>query len=376
MRNAANCWSEFNDTESSYPAGKCLHELFEEQVRRTPDNVAVVFEGQQLTYAQLNARANRLAHHLQALGVGAEMPVAVCMQRCAELVVALLGILKAGGAYVPLDPAYPKERLSFMIEDAQAAVVLTRGPMMDGCPGTGSTPVDLDSSWEAIAARATRIRRARIGPGNLAYILYTSGSTGQPKGVMVQHRGLCNAIHWIIQTLALSAEDRGLLKTPITFDAAGRELFPPLLTGGTLVIAEPGGHRDSRYLAETIRDQNISIFHCVPSLLRLLVEEPAFDASLALRAVMCGGEALPTDVAAQFQRRSRAKLYNVYGPTETIIDSTYWLCEDTAGRSSCPIGRPIPNARIYILDAALRPVPIGVAGRDAYRRRRLGPRLS
>ena len=353
---------EFNDTEASYPAGKCLDELFEEQVRQTPDNVAVVFEGRQLTYAELNARANRLAHHLQALGVGAEVPVAVCMERCTELVVALLGILKAGGAYVPLDPAYPKERLSFMLDDAHAAVLLTRGPVMEGVSGHEIRAVDLDQASEAIAAKSDENPASGIGPENLAYILYTSGSTGQPKGVMVPHRGLCNAIHWIIQTLDLSAGDRGLLKTPITFDAAGRELFPPLLTGGTLVIAEAGGHRDSRYLAEIIRDQEISIFHCVPSLLRFLVEEPAFDASLALRAVMCGGEALPTDIAAQFQRRSRAKLYNVYGPTETIIDSTYWPCEDTAGRSSCPIGRPIPNARIYILDDGLRPVPIGVAG--------------
>ena len=179
---------------------------------------------------------------------------------------------------------------------------------------------------------------------------------------MVEHRGLCNAINWITHTLDLSAEDRCLLKTPITFDAAGRELFPTLLTGGRLVIAEADGHRDSRYLAEMIRSARISILHCVPSLLQFLVEEPAFDDSLALRAVMCGGEALPTQVVERFQRRSKAKLYNVYGPTETIIDSTYWLCEGANGRSSSPIGRPIPNARIYILNNALRPLPIGVAG--------------
>ncbi len=220
----------------------------------------------------------------------------------------------------------------------------------------------MDSGREAIAAMSEKNPVAGATAENLAYILYTSGSTGQPKGVMVEHRGLCNAINWIIQTLELSAEDRCLLKTPITFDAAGRELYPTLLTGGRLVIAEPDGHRDSRYLAETLRGARISIFHCVPSLLQFLVEEPAFDDCLALRAVMCGGEALPTQVVARFQRRSRAKLYNVYGPTETIIDSTCWLCEEADGLSSSPIGRPIPNARIYILDNALRPLPIGVAG--------------
>ncbi len=353
---------EFNDAEADYPDNKCIHQLFEEQVRRTPDNVAVTFEGQQLTYAQLNARANQLAHHLQALGVKPEVPVAICMERCLELVVGLLGILKSGGAYVPLDPAHPKERLSFMMNDAHAAVMLTREHMMESVPGSGIHTVSLDSDRQAIAAKSEENPASVASASNLAYILYTSGSTGQPKGVMVEHRGLCNTIDWIIQTLELTGDDRCLLKTPITFDAAGREFFPTLLTGGRLVIAEPGGHRDSRYLAETIRRERISIFHCVPSLLQFLVEEPAFDDALALRAVMCGGEALPAQLVTRFQRRSKARLYNVYGPTETIIDSTCWLCEGGNGRSTSPIGRPIPNARTYVLDDALRPQPIGVAG--------------
>ena len=163
--------------------------------------------------------------------------------------------------------------------------------------------------------------------GNLAYVIYTSGSTGQPKGVMVEHRGLSNTIQWLSQTLAITEYDSTLLKTPITFDAAGREIFPTLLAGARLIIAEPNAHRDSRYIAEKIRDDGVSILHCVPSFLRLLVAEPAFADAVALRAVMCGGEALTPDVVAEFGRRSRAKLYNVYGPTETIIDSAYWLCD-------------------------------------------------
>ena len=352
----------FNDTKTDYLKDRCLHQLFEEQVQRTPDNVAVVFEGQHLTYAQLNARANQLAHHLQALGVRPEVPVAICMERCSEMIIGILGILKAGGAYVPLDPAYPKERLAFIMDDAQAAVLLTGGRMVERMPDHGIHAVCLDTDWKTIARESEKNPVSGATAKNLAYTLYTSGSTGQPKGVMVEHRGLCNAINWIIHTLELSADDRCLLKTPITFDAAGRELFPTLLTGGRLVIAEAHGHRDARYLAETISRSRISIFHCVPALLRFLIEEPAFNDSLALRAVMCGGETLPTQVVTGFQSRSKAKLYNVYGPTETIIDSTYWLCEGLGGRTSIPIGRPIPNARTYILDDALRPVPIGVGG--------------
>jgi amino acid adenylation domain-containing protein len=353
---------EFNDTRTDYPKDKCLHQLFEEQVQRTPDNVAIVFEEEQLTYAQLNARANRLAHHLQALGVRPEVPVAICMQRCPEMVVGLLAILKAGGVYVPLDPAYPADRLSFMLQDAHAAVLLTRGRTVLGVPERGIHTVCMDRGREAIAAMSETNPVVEATAENLAYILYTSGSTGQPKGVMVEHRGLCNAINWIIQTLDLSAEDRCILKTPITFDAAGRELYPTLLTGGRLVIADPDGHRDSRYLAELLQRARISIFHCVPSFLQVLVKEPSFDHCPALRAVMSGGEALPTQVVARFQSRSTAKLYNVYGPTETIIDSTYGLCGEAGDFSSTPIGRPIPNARVHILDDALRPLPIGVAG--------------
>src|ERR1019366_766836 len=241
-----------------YSKDLCVHQLFEEQVQRTPDNVAIVFEGQQLTYAQLNARANQLAHHLQALGVRPETPVAICMERCPEMLVGLLGILKAGGAYVPLDPAYPKARLSFMMEDAHATVLLTRGYMVQSVPEHGIHAVCVDSDWEAIAAMSEKNPVTGATAENLAYILYTSGSPGQPKGVMVEHRGLCNAINWIIQALELSAEDRCLLKTPITFDAAGRDLYPTLLTGGRLVIAEADGHRDSRYLAATLRDARIS----------------------------------------------------------------------------------------------------------------------
>ena len=354
--------AEFNDRRTDYPESKCIHELFAQRVRQQPENVAVVFQNRRLTYAQLEARANQLAYHLLGLGVGPEVPVAICMDRSLEMIVGILGILKAGGAYVPLDPQYPKERIAYVMGDARAQVLLTQKTLRDGMPELGIAVVCVDSDWETIARNGENTPQANATAKNLAYVIYTSGSTGQPKGVMVEHGGLTNAINWIMETLEVSPSDRCILKTPITFDAAGRELFATLLAGGTLIVAEPGGHRDSRYLADTIRGERISILHCVPSLLQLLVEEPAFNESLALRAVMCGGEALTPQVVTRFQSRIGAKLYNVYGPTETIIDSTYWPCEECTPHCAVPIGRPIPNAQVYILDDLLRLLPIGAAG--------------
>ena len=356
---------EFNDRQTDYPESKCIHQLFAERARQQPENVAVVFQNHRLTYAQLEARANQLAYHLQGLGVGPEVPVAICMDRSLEMVVGILGILKADGAYVPLDPEYPKERLAYMMEDARTQVLLTQNTLRESMPELGIAVVCVDSDWETIARHGKSTPQANATAANLAYVIYTSGSTGQPKGVMVEHGGLTNTINWTMETLELSSSDRCILKTPITFDASGRELFATLLAGGTLIVAEPGGHRDSRYLADTIRGERISILHCVPSLLRLLVEEPAFDESLAVRAVMCGGEALPPQLVTRFQSRIGAKLYNVYGPTETIIDSTFWPCEECNPHCAVPIGRPIPNAQVYILDDLLRLLPIGVAG-DLY----------
>ncbi len=358
----AKLLSTFNDTGNGRDDVQCVQQLFEQQAARTPENIALVFENQSLTYAQLNARANQLAHHLQGLGVTADVPVAICMERCLEMVVGILGVLKAGGAYVPLDPAHPRERLRYVLEDVHAPVLLTQEYLIGNQPPHAGHVLCLDSEWDSIAQNSVSNPCAAATTSNLAYVIYTSGSTGAPKGVMVEHGGLSNAINWIVETLALSDRDRCLLKTPITFDAAGRELFPTLLSGGRLTIAEPDGHRDSRYLAEKIRHERISILHCVPSLLRLLVEEPAFADATDLRAVMCGGEALAPQIVDRFHARCGAQLYNVYGPTEAIIDATCWPCELRDSHSVISIGRPIPNARVFILDRRLRPLPIGVAG--------------
>jgi amino acid adenylation domain-containing protein len=354
--------TEFNDTQSASHQGKCVHELFSERAQCAPGNVAVVFGDQRLTYAQLDTRANQLAHHLQGTGVGPEVPVAICMDRSLEMVVGILAVLKAGGAYMPLDPEYPQAHLAHVMEDVRAPVLLTQHRLRDRMSELGIKVVCVDSDWETIARLSEDTPSSAATAKNLAYVIYTSGSIGRPKGVMVEHGGLSNAINWILTTLELSSHDRCLLKTPITFDAAGRELFPTLLAGGTLIIANPGGHRDSRYLADTIREEQISILHCVPSLLRVLIEESAFNQAPSLRAIMCGGEALPPQIVARCQSRLRAKLYNVYGPTEAIIDCTFWPCEESNAHSPIPIGRPIPNARVYILDDLHRLLPIGVAG--------------
>ena len=355
---------DFNAVDAGPVSDKSIHRLFEEQVERTPDSIALVFEGKHLTYAELNSRANQVAHRLRALGVRTDVPVAICMERCLEMVVGILGILKAGGAYVPLDPEYPADRLTYMLKDVDASVLLTQQHVGDRMPQHESRVLCLDTDWDSIAEHSEKNPEDSAATSNrdLAYVIYTSGSTGSPKGVMVEHGGLVNAVNWIAGTLKLSHLDRCLLKTPITFDAAGRELFPILISGGSLVITEPNGHRDCRYLAEIIQRERISILHCVPSLLRLLVEEPAFKDAPAMRAVMCGGEALTPHTVERFQSLIGAKLYNVYGPTETIIDSTYWPVEESGGESNVSIGRPIPNAQVYILDDLFRRVPIGVTG--------------
>ena len=353
---------EFNQTTTECARDELIQQLFEERVTRTPDSIAVVFAESHLTYLELNARANQLAHHLLALGVGPEVPVVILMDRCLEMVVAILGVLKTGGAYVPLDPGYPASRLTYILNDVNAPVLLTLKHTVDRIPRNNSHVLCLDSDWGSISLSGDTNPTPTSTATDLAYIIYTSGSTGSPKGVMVEHAGLGNAVSWISDTLELTASDRCLLKTPITFDAAGRELFPTLISGGTLVITEPDGHRDCRYIAETIRRERISILHCVPSLLRLLVEEPAFKEVSSLRAVMCGGEALASQIVHRFQSRIGAKLYNVYGPTEAIIDCTYWLCEENGPQFLIPIGRPIPNSQAFILDDRLRLVPIGVAG--------------
>ncbi|MEN3329189.1 MAG: hypothetical protein V7638_3996 [Acidobacteriota bacterium] len=334
---------DWNNTTAPYSLDLCLHELFEAQVQRTPNNTAVVYRDTRLTYAELNERANQLAQKLRNLGVGVETCVGVMMDRSLEMVVALLGVMKAGGAYLPLDPAYPEERLQFIIDDARPKVILT----------TDNTDQRHGSVPDLIHA---------FDPRHTCYLIYTSGSTGQPKGVMVPHRGICNRLLWMINAFDFRPTDRFLQKTPFTFDAAGWEFFVPLLIGAQLVIAEPGGHQDTAYLVRAIREHEITVLQLVPSMLQIVLEEPDFENCHTLRHVFCGGEALPGSLHTRFHGRLKCELHNLYGPTEYSIDAACWHSQPATFERTVPIGRALSNTQLYVLDRDYSPAAVGVTG--------------
>jgi amino acid adenylation domain-containing protein/non-ribosomal peptide synthase protein (TIGR01720 family) len=353
----------WNQTYAEYSLNRCIHELFEEQVEKTPDAVAVVFVEQQLTYQELNTKANQLAHYLQNLGVSPDTLVGICVERSLEMVVGLLGILKAGGGYVPLDPAYPSERLAFMLADAGVSVLLIQKHLQDGLPQTSAQIVCLDQDWDIIAQHSNDNPNSAVQPENLAYVIYTSGSTGQPKGVMIPHRALCNHMLWMQSEFPLTASDRVLQKTPFSSDASVWEFYAPLLAGGQLILAKPGGHQDNAYLLDLIAQQQVSIVQFVPSQLRSLLAEPKIYNCDSLRRVFCGGEALAIDLQASFfSILPNVELCNLYGPTEATIDTTYWRCQPEDEQRVVAIGKAIANTQIYLLDSYLQPVPIGVPG--------------
>jgi non-ribosomal peptide synthetase component F len=286
---------EWNATEAAYPREACVHELFEAQAARTPDAVAVVFEGERVTYAELNARANRLAHHLRALGVGPDGRVGICVERSVEMVVGLLGILKAGGAYVPLDASYPVERLRNMLEDSAPAVLLTHPPQAATAAalsaGSAIPVLDLagDEGWADLPE--TNPGRDGVRAGNLAHVLFTSGSTGRPKGVMLEHGSLVNRLAWMQDRYGMTPDEALLQKTPFSFDVSFWEFFWPLMVGARLVMARPGGHRDPAYLVEVIRREGVTVAHFVPSMLPLFLEHPGAAACTGLLRFPVSGEA-------------------------------------------------------------------------------------
>jgi amino acid adenylation domain-containing protein/non-ribosomal peptide synthase protein (TIGR01720 family) len=352
----------WNSTATVYPTPPSLHGLIEAQVEKTPDAIALVYEEEQLTYRELNARANKLAHHLRALGVGPDVPVALCLERSVEMVVGLLGILKAGGAYVPLDPSYPQERLAYMLEDAQAPVLLTQERLLARLGTTSARVLCLDSDWSCVSNESDENPQSGVTLDNLAYIIYTSGSTGQPKGAMNTHRGICNRLQWMQEAYPLTEADRVLQKTPFSFDVSVWEFFWPLLTGARLVVARPGGHQDGAYLASLIAEQGITTLHFVPSMLSVFLEEKDLSGCDCIKRVICSGEALPYELQEKFFSRVGAELHNLYGPTEAAVDVTFWPCQRNSERKIVPIGKPIANIQMYVLDSRLQPLPVGVAG--------------
>jgi len=352
---------DWNATAQAYPLHRGVHQLMEEQVARTPDALALVFGQEHLSYAELNRRANRLAHRLIEAGVGPDVLVGVALERSVEMVVSLLAVLKAGGAYVPLDPDYPRERLAYMLEDSGVALLLTQARLLEHLPIPPGLPsLVVGESWfEGYGEGNPGIV---LDPENLAYVIYTSGSTGQPKGAGNRHSALTNRLCWMQDAYRLEARDGVLQKTPFSFDVSVWEFFWPLMTGARLVVAAPGEHRDPAALVRLINAEQVTTLHFVPSMLQAFLQDPGVATCRSLRRIVCSGEALPVDAQQQvFAKLPAADLYNLYGPTEAAIDVTHWTCVDE-GRDTVPIGEPIANLRTHVLDAHLLPVPAGVAG--------------
>ncbi|MFD3455113.1 non-ribosomal peptide synthase/polyketide synthase [Streptomyces sp. NPDC058691] len=336
-----------------------LPELFRAQAVATPSATALTVEDATVTYAELDARVERLAHVLTGAGVGPESTVAVALPRSAALVVTLLAVHRAGGAYLPLDTDYPAERLAFMLADARPACVVTA----DGVtlPDTDAPLLLVDTDGTPPGQAPTGSLPRAYDPRHPAYVIYTSGSTGRPKGVVVPQEGIVNRLLWMQDAYGLTPDDRVLQKTPSSFDVSVWEFFWPLITGATLVVARPEGHKDPAYLAALIQRRGVTTAHFVPSMLRAFLDEPAAAGCASLRRVLCSGEALPAPLTVRFhQVLGAAGLHNLYGPTEASVDVT--AHEAAPGAAAVPIGRPVWNTRTYVLDAALRPVPPGVPG--------------
>jgi amino acid adenylation domain-containing protein/FkbM family methyltransferase len=353
---------EFNETDAAYLAGICIHQLFEQQVDRTPNSPALLYEGEELTYAELDARANQLAHYLRALGTGPEQIVALHLERSIEVIVAMLGILKAGAAYLPLDPQHPQQHRDYILSDARVLCVLSTTSMGTPVRQHDVRYVYLDADAKEIE-RQSRERPENVTlPENACYVLYTSGSTGKPKGVLITHRALNNHMHLMEREFPLEPSDRVVQKTSFSFDASVWEIYAPLLAGAQLIVAPPGAHEDPAALIKLMREERITILKLVPSLLRALLEE-GLSACESLRCVFCGGEALSFELQQSFLSQVNAKLYNCYGPTEATIDTSVWACQPGAGEHGVLIGPPAANTTYYILDRELQPVPVWVSGR-------------
>jgi amino acid adenylation domain-containing protein len=353
---------EWNRTNGGGEPAECLHRMFEAQSERTPDAVAVVRGDRKMSYCELDAAAEVLARRLRAYGVGAERAVGLCAERSIEMVVGLLAILKAGGAYLPLEPEYPDERLSFMLADSGASVLLAQPRLAPRFADYTGTVVSFDEQAEASEASERGSLPRSVTPENLAYVIYTSGSTGGPKGVQVTHASVCNHLRWRQSAYPLSASDSFLQKASISFDISVWEIFAPLLAGARLVLGEPGGQRDSAYLGRLIAEEQITVAHFHPAMLRAVLQEPDAARWTSLRQVFCGGETLPPETQRLFFDTVRARLCHQYGPTETTIDVAAWDCSPDDARAVIPIGRPISNTRLYVLDGELRPVPVGLPG--------------
>ncbi|MGB7951165.1 MAG: amino acid adenylation domain-containing protein [Candidatus Binatia bacterium] len=352
---------EWNETKREYPRNKCIHELFEEQVKRTPEAVAVVFDGEELKYRELNRRANQVARYLIKLGARPETLVAICMERSLEMIVGILGILKAGAAYVPQDPCFPNERLAYMWDDTRVTVLLSQEHLAETLPPFAGSVVCIDRDWEPISRESDADIKSGATPENLAYVIYTSGSTGRPKGVQIPHSNVINALTHVRAALGFTQKDISLLVANICFDISVMELLLPLVVGARLVVVGTVVVVDGERLARLVSSCEATMLHATPATWRLLLQAGwTGDEKLT---ILCGGEALPSELAKRLAGQG-SSLWNLYGPTETTIYSTgaVYQPELCDGTVSISIGRPVANTQIYILDDYLQPVPVGVPG--------------
>lgn len=339
-----------------------LYGMFEAQVEKTPEAIALVFEQEQLTYRGLNERANQLAHYLRSLNVAPEMLVGICLERSIEMIVGMLGILKAGGAFVPLDPSQPQERLAFILADTKVEILLTLKKLVAGISVPQGHLVCLDTECENIATESKNNPKSSVQSENLAYTIYTSGSTGQPKGVMVNHQAICQGFVLMQEIFPITQQDRFLQKMPLTFDFSFWELFWPLMTGACVVLAQPGGEKDSAYVVKLIAQQEISILVFVPSALQVFLSEEGLKTCKNIRMVFTGGEPLTSALKDRFfNQLPNCRLYDLFGATENII-VTYWPCQPEEKLYSFPQGRPFPYLSLYVVDEQLQPVPVGETG--------------
>ena len=353
---------EWNDTAAEGPGDRYLAQRVEQQVALHPEATAVVFGHRQLTYAELNTRANQLAHHLRTLGVGPDVLVAVAMERSVELVVALLGILKAGGAYVPLDPSHPVERLAFLMADTQAPVLLTQRGLVGQLPAHPGQTLCLDADWPVIAAQPDTNPPCAVTATCLAYVIHTSGSTGQPKGVMIEQRSLANHIGWMKQRFSPGALDCVLQTSAISFDQSIWQTLFPLVGGARVALPEPEAHRSADEIVVAIRRHEVTVLRIVPTMLAAILHGPGLHRCPSLRLVIVAGEVLERDVALDFASQCGAELVNACGPTEATFVSTLFTFRREQDARRIPIGRPIGNVRIHVLDRYDQPVPVGVPG--------------
>ncbi|BAY93738.1 MULTISPECIES: non-ribosomal peptide synthetase [unclassified Tolypothrix] len=346
---------DWNNTQKSYPHNKCFHQLFEAQVEQTPDAIVLVFGDEQLSYKQLNIRSNQVAHYLQKIGVEAESLVGICVERSLEMIIGLLGILKAGGAYLPLDTSLPQERLNFMLEDAQVSVVLTQEKLLKHFQEFSKPIICIDKDWTAITQNSQENPTNCVTFENLAYVIYTSGTTGKPKGVLIEHWGLSNLVEAQIETFNLQSSNRILQFASLSFDASIFEIAMALRTGATLYLANKESLLPGQPLLQLLREKAITHVILPPAVLAVLPTESLST----LQTIICAGESCTDDIVKRWWSSSR-RFFNAYGPTEATVWST--VAEIKSVNEKPPIGRPINNIKIYILDNHLQPLPIGITG--------------